>query len=162
METSNTDFQFDLNKNIPGVFMKLAYAPEEETTALFNSNEWDEEITDSELLECSVDRFNRTELRREHYRISDLLHRVTDRFKSAFLLSAMSLDLTRIPSFNSTRFYEIPPILRSYLEEKRIVLPPSNSLIMRRNDVQKSSLFAPSGAYLTWMEMIGESLPDDE
>ena len=32
----------------------------------------------------------------------------------------------------------------------------SGSLIMPRENVQESSLLAPSGAYLTWMEMMAE------
>lgn len=34
------------------------------------------------------------------------------------------------------------------------ILPPSASLIMRREDVQKTSLSLPSAAFMVWMGML--------
>jgi hypothetical protein len=36
------------------------------------------------------------------------------------------------------------------------VVPPSESLIMPKEDVCKTSLVAPSGALLAWLEMLEE------
>ena len=36
------------------------------------------------------------------------------------------------------------------------VLPPSESLIIKREDICKTSLNPPSGALLAWLEMVEE------
>ena len=48
------------------------------------------------------------------------------------------------------------PIFAAISEEKSPVVSVSLSLIMPRSEVRTSSLLAPSGAYLTWMEMLAE------
>jgi len=163
MEAFGTDYKFDINKEIPDVFAKLSRATQERHSSLSASSKWDTEgATGFESPSNAIDQFGWHGSRQERYRVSDLFHKVADGLKNTILLSMMSLDLTRVSSLSSTRFYEIPPAVQFYLEGKRHVLPPSKSLVMCRNDVQKSSLFTPSGALLTWLEMLEEKISDDE
>ena len=46
--------------------------------------------------------------------------------------------------------------------ERIITVKVSEDLVMPRADVFKSSLYAPSGAKLAWLELLEESLGDDE
>jgi len=45
--------------------------------------------------------------------------------------------------------------------QKACVVSVSPELIIPRSDVQNASLIAPSGAYLTWIEMQGDELDDN-
>lgn len=59
-----------------------------------------------------------------------------------------------------TFYFDPGPILKAMAEEKSAVVSISPTLIMPRTQVRASSLLAPSGAYLTWVEMLAEDLDD--
>jgi hypothetical protein len=158
--SSNTDYKFDLDAPIPEAYAKIGYFDQGES--LSDSVEA-EEISKEKTSSFQIGQTNRCKSRRGGYSLPYLMHAFTNKAQHAFLVSALSLDLTRIPSrSSSTRFYEMPAIVRDLFEEKRGVLPPSRALMMQRGEVQKTCLFAPSGALLTWLEMLEEKISDDE
>jgi len=160
MDTSyNTDYKFDLSAPVPDAYAKIACSEVEELLSDLIEEEESSEKTSS----FQIGQTNRCKSRQGGYSLLYLMHAFANKAQHAFLVSALSLDLTRIPSrSSSTRFYEMPAMARYHLQEKRGVLPPSRALMMQRGEVQKTCLFAPSGALLTWLEMLGEQMSDDE
>lgn len=76
-------------------------------------------------------------------------------------LAATQIDLTRLTSDPQlTITFDPHAILKVISAEKSSVVSVSPSLIMTRSEVHSSSLLAPSGAYLTWLEMLAEEIDD--
>jgi len=80
-----------------------------------------------------------------------------------FGLACVQIDITRLSSNDlRTAAIDTYAIVNTCREEEAIVVSMSRSLMMSREKVQESSLLAPSGAYLTWMAMLQDDLPEDE
>ncbi len=76
--------------------------------------------------------------------------------------AATQFNIARLSSDNfPTGAFDATAIIRTISEERSFVVNISPDLIMTRTEVRASSLLAPSGAYLAWMDMLRES-PDDE
>lgn len=72
-------------------------------------------------------------------------------------LAATQLNLARLSSDpQGTVAFDPSPIFEVILQERSTVVSVSPSLIMERFEVGVSSLLAPSGAYLAWLEMLAE------
>jgi len=77
--------------------------------------------------------------------------------------ASSQLNIARLSSDNlHTGPVDASAIIRTIVEERSSVVSISQSLVMRREQVQDSSLLAPSGAYLTWVEMLQDPLSDEE
>lgn len=78
------------------------------------------------------------------------------------VFAATQLNIARLSSDDlPTGTFDVTAIIRTISEERSFVVNISPDLIMPRSEVRISSLLAPSGAYLAWMDMLRES-PDDE
>jgi len=89
-------------------------------------------------------------------------------------VAAMRLPESRIVAIATTLLYSAKlsidpqwtfafdpnPIVKVISKEKSSQVSISPGLIMPRTQVRASSLLAPSGAYLTWVEMLAEDLDD--
>lgn len=77
-------------------------------------------------------------------------------FSRAFVLSlaATQINLTRLSSRGQTTGAFDPTVIALlFAEKKDIVVSVSPDLVKSREGVFASSLFSPSGAYLTWVAM---------
>jgi hypothetical protein len=76
--------------------------------------------------------------------------------------AATQLNLARMSSDPQlTEAFDATAIIRAISEEKASVVALSEELIGPRTEVQASSFIRPSGAYLTWIGMLGEPFPDE-
>lgn len=79
------------------------------------------------------------------------------------LAATQMINLARLSSRNQlTTAIDVAPMINIWLEKQSRIISVSPDLIMPRAQVQASSLLAPSGAYLTWVEMLEEDLYDKE
>jgi len=77
-------------------------------------------------------------------------------------IAASQVNLARMSSDDQwSNPFNVIPIIEMIPVEESCVVSISPDLIMPRNEVQKSSLLAPSGAYLTWLEMSGDNSEHD-
>ena len=77
--------------------------------------------------------------------------------------AATQLNIVRLSSDPQlTVAFDATSIIRAISEERTSVVALSEELIGPRTEVQLSSFIRPSGAYLTWIGMLGEPLPDEE
>lgn len=77
--------------------------------------------------------------------------------------AATQFNIAALSSGNlPTGTFDATAIIRTISEERSSVVAISPDLIAPRTEVQDSSFLRPSGAYLTWIEMLGEPLPDDQ
>ena len=77
--------------------------------------------------------------------------------------AATQLNLVRLSSDPQlTVAFDATAIIRTISEERTSVVAISEELIGPRTEVQVSSFLRPSGAYLTWIGMLGEPLLDEE
>jgi hypothetical protein len=73
-------------------------------------------------------------------------------------LAATQLNIARLSSDHQwTAAFDPSMIIKAISEEKISIVSVSPGLIMPRTQVRVSSLLAPSGAYLAWMEMLREN-----
>jgi len=89
----------------------------------------------------------------------------TSKLSSAIVttLAATQFNVARLSSDNlPTGAFDAEAIVRSIAEQEAAVVSLSADLIVERAQVQARSLLAPSGAYLTWIEILQESMPDEE
>jgi len=71
--------------------------------------------------------------------------------------AATQLNLARLSSDpQGTVSFDPSSIFKVVMQERSTVVSVSPSLIMGRFEVGASSLLAPSGAYLAWLEMLAE------
>jgi len=72
-------------------------------------------------------------------------------------LAATQINLARLSSDpQGTVAFDPSSIFEVIMQERSTVVSVSPSLIMGRFEVGASSLLAPSGAYLAWLEMLAE------
>ena len=78
-------------------------------------------------------------------------------------LVASKIDITRLSASNRwTAPIDSAAIVNICQQYHSFIVSVSPSLITSREKVQASSLLSLSGAYLTWMEMLGDDLDDEE
>lgn len=78
------------------------------------------------------------------------------------VLVAAQMDITRISSSNMpSRHIDIAPIMQLYQQQARGMISVSSGLVMSRKQLKSSSLLAPSGALLAWMELVEDGYNDN-
>jgi len=81
--------------------------------------------------------------------------------KSLLMAIAVNLNIARLSSDNLlTGPLDETAIIKLVAHEQSILVSVSPELLMPRDQVKASSLVAPSGASLTWLEMLGEYRDD--